>query len=81
MGIPPMAQWIKNLTAEAQVTMEVRVTWVKGSTATIALAGLDSVAGPGTSICCECGQKIENKKKEFNECILLNGCIIVKVFW
>ena len=62
MGIPPMAQWIKNLTAEAQVTMEVRVTWVKGSTATIALAGLDSVAGPGTSYAVSVAKKLKIKR-------------------
>lgn len=38
--------------------------------------GLDSVLGPGTSICYGCGQKREKKK-----CLDTSGCLFLPASW
>ena len=64
LGLPAVAQWVKNLTAVAQVSAEAQVQspgpcsglkdpvwlllWHRSS------CGLDSVPGTGTSMCCRC---------------------------
>ena len=63
--VPAMGQWIKNLTAAAQVPAEARVqspAWHSGLKDSALLQlwyrwqlWLDSVPGLGTSICCGCG--------------------------
>ena len=62
-----MAHWVEDLTAVAWVAAEV---WVQSLAQHSELriqycrsCGLDSVPGPGTSICRRCGHKI--LKKEF----------------
>ena len=60
-----MVQWVKNLTAAAQVALEVQVhSLAQGSgfkdlallqLRVICNCGLDSVLGPGTSVCRGCG--------------------------
>ena len=77
--VPTVAQWVKNLTAVAQVavggvgSIPGPVQWVKKSgDAIIAVwvtaMGLDSIPCPGTSICQGCGHKknvsIKKKKKK-----------------
>ena len=62
LGVPTMAQWVKNLTAPAWVAAEVWVRscsmtqWVNGSSALI--------PGPGTFICHGCSHKIKKQKQK-----------------
>ena len=71
LGVPAVTQWVKNLTAAAQVTAEVRVwslvqcsgiriqhccSWSVGCS-----HSLDSFPGLGTSLCCRFCHKITKK--------------------
>ena len=71
MGVPAMAQGVKNLTAVARVTAEVQVrspawcsglNWCHHSCGLCSSYSLDSVPGLGTSIC----KRFSLKKKKQN---------------
>ena len=70
-----MAQWVKNLTAMAEVTVKVQVrfpTQRRGlKDPALPRCGLDSILGPGTSMCHGCGHKKTKKKKKIHDQWLL----------
>ena len=64
--VPTEAQWVKNLTAAAQVAAEV---WIRSPAQLSGLriwhccsCSLESISGPGTSICHGCSH-FKNSKK------------------
>ena len=63
-----MAQWVKNPAAAAGVTVEARVrslAWCSGLRITaVCSCGLDSISGPGTSICVGMAIKFFSKLKQ-----------------
>ena len=91
IGVPAMEQWVKNLSAVAEVTVEVQVwslalsSGLKDPTVPQPQLGcsssLDSVLGLGTSICRKCSHK-KKKKKKPKKCTntqkdrLLNGAVL-----
>ena len=71
-GVPTMVQWVKNLTAVAQVALEVWVwspaqhsglkIWHHCGCGIDCSCGSDSFPGPGTSIYCGCGHLKKNQE-------------------
>ena len=65
LGVPVVAQWVKNLTAAAQVAEEVqvqslaRLRGLKNPTSCHS-CDLDTIPSPGTSIGRRCGLKTNN---------------------
>ena len=57
LDINILAQWVKYLTAMTQVAAKPQVqslAWSSGKDPVLPQLGLDSVPGPGTSICHKC---------------------------
>ena len=65
-GVPAAAQQVESLTAVAQAAAEVQgplPAWHSRSRIWCCCSyGLDLIPGPGTSVCCGCGQKKEIQK-------------------
>ena len=84
LGVLPVGQQVKDLTAVAQVAAEAWVQslawhgvclriWLCCSYVVGHSCGLDSIPGPGTSMCHRCSQLKKKKKKE-----LKLNCLVEK---